>query len=106
MQDLSQPIITLVFLLVGYYLGWRSKGNMQQKRKPSDVDKFGVVRALKNKVTGPRGAVIRPLDGEDEASKKEKKKRVFFARAQKNPLTKLPDGLDPSDFGIDEEDMV
>jgi len=72
----------ILFAVLGYLAG---KGELQN----------GVVPAIKRSIGGARGAVLTDEPTPDE--KKELKKQ-FMEKAKINPLTKLPNGLNPEDF--------
>lgn len=100
-------IALLLYLLHRERL-WHQHIHQHTKRKKNNkrLPPEGLVRATRNAITGPKGAVLRTPDEEDDEIEKKRTKRLFLAKAEKNPLTPLPDGLNPADFGIDEYDQL
>ena len=62
------------------------------------IPKEGLMRATRNAVLGPKGAILRTPDAQEDQDEANRKKRLFLAKAEKNPLTPLPEGLNPEDF--------
>lgn len=69
-----------------------------KKHKGMVFPKNGMLRATRNAVLGPKGAVLNTPDVQEEEQEKDRKKRLFLAKAETNPLATLPDGLNPEDF--------
>ncbi len=110
MSEWLQQFTMLGAFLAGYGLAYITERAARQvfQEKPKTPARPSAVRTLVGSSNAmakklikpkPKGAVLQTIEDDDDISANRKKKKLFLAAAEKNPLTKLPTGLEPGDFG-------